>query len=675
MAALRILLVLLLATTIGVGQNIRDSKGTEFWLAFMPNDHSGNMNDPSLIIYVTAEVPTSGYVAATRRTGETDTLRFTIAAANDVVRINLNYGRYELIGATFNANATGDCETVMPCGVHVVALNEISVYAASREYTTTDAWLALPTDVLGTDHRVMSYQSDARVDTSFLRVTATAGYPSQFVVVATQDSTDVTIDLSVARTQRANGSRRTIRLDRGEVYLVQAYVTQRQQQDDLSGSRIRSTKPVALISGHYRAQVPIIDDDASRDMLVEQMPSVDTWGKSTIIVPPVAPQGSIPFNARDVPQARIMAAQDGTEIRINGVLRTTLAGGGFIDEPLTSAMVVDATKPIACAILDRSTRRTTNASRNGDPSMLIVPPTEQFLASYTCISIEPRTSGQPVFDEHHLTLVIPLQAAATVRIDGRLVGTPQPIGTSTYGFVHETVRAGTHRITCDEPFGIVAYGYGFAESYGYTGGMAFERLGQARPILMVHDTAGVAGKRAALVVTYEGVTDSLSFWAYAPRSVEYTLTWNATTFVPDSMGTLEARVMRQRVVHAFDTLHVGDTISSFPGVVVLGDSAMDSVRISDVVWRNASAAELPISVDARQGILRVLDLCTDPRDRLFDPFAAARPLIVIYDIMGRWVTSASTDTEVDAIMAGLSPGAYLVVRWNTHPTTERRLVE
>jgi hypothetical protein len=673
MAALRLIAIMLLALTTATAQSIRDSKGTEFWLAFMPNDHSGPTNDPSLIIYVTAESPTSGYVAATRRTGATDTLRFTIANANEVVRINLNYGRYELIGATFNWSGTGDCETVMPCGIHVVAQDEISVYAASREYTTTDAWLALPEDVLGTDHRVMSYASDADVDTTFFTVRARAGYPSQFVVVATRDSTDVTIDLSVARTPVATGSRRTVRLDRGQVYLVQAYVTQRTQNDDLTGSRVRATQPVAVITGHYRAQVPLINDDASRDMLVEQISAVDTWGRSAIIVPPVPPRGSQQFNARDLPLARILAAQDGTELRINGVLRAALSGGGFIDEPLTQPLVVDATKPIACAILDRSTRRTTNASRNGDPSMLIVPPTEQFLSSYTCISIEPRTSGQPVFDEHHLTMIVPMQAAASLRLDGSPVAAPQPIAGTPFGFVHLDVQAGTHRAVCDEPFGIVAYGYGYAESYGYTGGMAFERLGRARPILMVHDTAGKAGQRADIVVTYEGVADSLSFWAYAPRSVDLALTWNATTFIPDSLAALDGRIMQQRITHAFDTLHVGDTVALVPGVVTLGDSAVDSVRIVDVTWLDATSTDLPISVDARHGALRVLDLCTDPRTRLFDPTVETTPLVRIFDVVGGLV--ATSHDDVDAVLGRCPPGAYLIVRGWTMPTTELRLVE
>lgn len=247
MATLIRIAILVLACSRLLAQDVLDSKGTEFWLAFMPNDHSGNNRDPSLIIYITAEEPTAGTVFATRRTGEVDPYPFTVSVANEVVRINLPYGAYELIGATVNTVNTGDCEQVMPCGVRISSDLPVSVYAASREVTTTDAWLALPTDVLGTDYRVMSYPSDATLRTD--NTALTRAYPSQFVVIGTQDSTDVTIDLSVDATQPANGPTRTVRLNRGQVYLVQAYVTRQRRNDDLTGSRVRSTRPVAVIAG------------------------------------------------------------------------------------------------------------------------------------------------------------------------------------------------------------------------------------------------------------------------------------------------------------------------------------------------------------------------------------------------------------------------------------------
>ncbi|MBU3742606.1 MAG: hypothetical protein FGM24_10035 [Candidatus Kapabacteria bacterium] len=674
MATIRIVLALLLAVAHVAAQDVLDSRGTEFWLAFMPNDHSGTNRDPSLIIYVTAEQPTSGVVDATRRTGQTDQYPFTVAVANEVVRVNLPYGAYELLGATVNSNNTGDCEAVMPCAVRITSDLPISVYAASREVTTTDAWLALPTDVLGTDYRVMSYASDA-VDAAGRLSRA---YPSQFVVIGTEDSTDVTIDLSVDRTQLQTASQRNIRLNRGQVYLVQAYVTQQRRNDDLTGSRIRSTRPIALISGHFRAQVPILAPGSSRDMLVEQIPPTETWGKNTMVVPPAEPSGVLYINASDRPQLRVMAARDGTNVLLNGVPTTTLQGGQTYTAALTEPTIVTATQPILCAIIDRSAGRGTG-TRIGDPSMLVVPPTEQFLPSYTCISIEPNPNDpvkQPAFDEHYLTLIAPLDAEASLLVDGQPVPALRQIPTTSFGYTHVRVQQGTHRAECDKPFGIVAYGYGPAESYGYTGGMAFEPLNRAKPVIVVHDTAGRAGSKADIVVTYGGVADSLLFWAFEPLLLNMTLQWNATVFVGRDTGTLFIDTMRYRVRYAFDTLDIGDTLATIPGTIVLGNTAMDSVKIIDVFWQNVDGDTVPISASIRNGAIRVLDLCDEAgRTRLFDPIAQPASLVQVFDLRGRCVASVAPEGLSDAL-AALDRGLYVLVRHHGHHVvTERRLVE
>jgi hypothetical protein len=517
----------------------------------------------------------------------------------------------------------------------------------------------------------MSYPSDAVDGVTQL----SRAFPSQFVVVATEDSTDVTIDLSVDRTQLDNTPQRTVRLNRGQVYLVQAYVTRQRRNDDLTGSRIRSTRPVAVISGHFRAQVPIISSSGSRDMLVEQLPAVDTWGKSALVVPPVVPAGAVYANDDDRPRLRVLATRDQTEVLLNGVPVTTLQGGQFLDRALTEPLHVTATQPILTAIIDRTSQRG-GTSRNGDPSMLVVPPTEQFLSAYTCISIEPKPGAEATFAEHHLTLIAPLDAEASLTVDGQPAGTLQQIPTTSFGYVHVPVQAGTHRAECAKPFGIIAYGYGRAESYGYTGGMAFEPLNRAKPEIVVHDTAGRAGALADIVVTYGGVADSLLFWAFEPMVLNMTLQWNATVFVGRDTGTLFIDTMRYTVRYPFDTLAIGDTLAVVPGTIVLGNTPMDSVTIVDVFWQNMDGDTVPISASIRNGAITVLDLCEGSgRTRLFDPLARPSPLVSIVDLRGRLVATCAPE-RLDATMAMLLRGHYFVVRSDgTSLAVERRYIE
>ena len=65
-----------------------------------------------------------------------------------------------------------------------------------------------------------------------------------------------------------------------------------QSSQDLSGTRIQSTLPVNVYSGNIRALVNSVEDPevgpintGSRDHLVEQLMSVDKWGKVFNIEP------------------------------------------------------------------------------------------------------------------------------------------------------------------------------------------------------------------------------------------------------------------------------------------------------------------------------------------------------------------------------------------------------
>lgn len=379
-------------------------------------------------------------------------------------------------------------------------------------------------------------------------------------------------------------------------------------------------------------------------------------------------------NSDDRPQLRVVAARDQTTVLLNGIAATTLQGGEVLDRPLTEPLHVTATQPILTAIIDRTAGR--GATRNGDPSMLVVPPTEQFLPAYTCISIEPKPGAQPTFVEHHLTLIAPLSAEASLTVDGLPAGTLLPIPTTSFGYVHVPVQAGTHRAECEKPFGIIAYGYGPAESYGYTGGMAFEPLNRAKPELVVHDTAARAGDGADIVVTYGGVADSLLFWAFEPMVLNMTLQWNASIFVARDTGALFIDTMRYAVRYRFDTLSIGDTLAVVPGTVVLGNAAVDSVKIVDVYWQNLDGDTVPISAGIRNGAITVLDLCEGSgRTRLFDPLAQPSPLVQIFDLRGKLVTSCLPD-RAEAALAVLDRGLYLVVRYRGRSVVaERRYVE
>ena len=72
----------------------------------------------------------------------------------------------------------------------------------------------------------------------------------------------------------------------------------------------------------------------------------------------------------------------------------------------------------------------------------------------------------------------------TAPLDAKLVldGTPvtealRPIGTTGFGRAIAPLKMpGNHRITADKPFGLIGYGYSYATSYSYAGGLNLERI-------------------------------------------------------------------------------------------------------------------------------------------------------------------------------------------------------
>lgn len=614
-------------------QNLRDSKGTDFWLAFMPNDRALNGSSPSLHIIITAESATTGTVSAVRRNGTVRTIPFTIPQPNAIVTLQLDADEHELVGADYSTTSKGDAEKVINTTVHITGRANLSVYAVTRETQTTDAWLVLPTDALGTEYRVLSYPSVAFLNTFGSRVTR--GLPSQFVVIATADDTRVDIDISSGRSSVGNTPRRTVTLQAGQAYLMQAAITTSQRNDDLTGTRIRASKPVAVVSGHFRAQVPIGgNQSASRDFLVEQLPSVDTWGKQCVIVPPQPPSDVNFYGPSDYSLCRILASSDNTVVNANGDIRA-LRAGEYLDVPLTEPVLVDASNPVLCAILARSSNRNGNVIYSGDPFLLVVPPQEQFQDSYSVINIEPQPANA-YFDEHWITLIVPMAAESSLRVDGTATAALTPIPGTTLGFVHDRVSAGSHKASCDSAFGIYIYGYGPQESYGYTGGMSFQRLFQPTVVLRTHDVSGKPGRLDTMIVTIDSISDSASFSAYGANRLEFDLQWNASMFVPRNSGGLALTGVSATISKsfAFDSLRVGDTVTSIAGYHALGTDDADSLLLTGPAWFSQNNDSVNIITIIRNGLLRTDSICREGGVRLFDPLARKTNLSVVYNSDG-----------------------------------------
>ncbi len=443
------------------------TKGRDFYVAFLPNWHGGINALDSVHVFIAAEQATTGTVSYSD--GFFSINRNFTLNAGQVYDLAVSWLDGEMTGYNlgFGYASPNDNELVTSRSFHVQTNQDVSVYAMNQAVTTADAAVVYPVAALGTEYMVLSYKADGRTNNGQINTSYT---PSEFCIVATQDNTVVTVIPSVP-TSESGMAPKSVRLDKGETWLCQSDYSTVQLNYDLSGTRITSTAPIAVFSGHQRATVPVerIATAFSRDHLYEQMPPVNVWGMNYIITPVARPSGyaQIP-GVQDL--YRVLAANNGTEVRFNGVVVATLSRGQLYEAPLTSAGLLSASDRVLVAIIKQTHSDQVNNTRVGDPFMMIVPPRSQYLKKYTFVN----TQVGGAYLEQYTTIITAANNTAKLRLDGSFFDANwQAIPNTCYAYAHVRMTPGAHTLESPLLVGLYVYGYGQALSYGYVGGMAF----------------------------------------------------------------------------------------------------------------------------------------------------------------------------------------------------------
>ncbi len=419
---------------LALAQN-KDSKGKEFWLMF-----NRNYNTPAVTLFLTANVNTTGKVEIP---GLSFTQNFSITA-NAVTSVVLP-----------NAVAIHTNDVIDSKGIHVTAADEITVYGLNYIQFTTDAYLGLPVDALGTDYIILTYKNSL-----------VAGV--EFGVVSTADNNQVTITPSVTTGARTAGVPYTITLNKGQTYELSNTSS---NTADFTGTTITSTMPIGVYGGHQCGNVP--GGSSYCDHLCEMLPPTSTWGRKF---------GTVPLKARIRGDTwRFLASENGTVVTINGVAEAPVNRGQFVEKVLTDQSVIESNKPIlVCQYANGSTY----SGNPGDPFMMLIPPLEQFLANYTVTTV----SG---YVSHYINIMAPTSIAGTLTLDGNSVPAASytPIGTTGFSGAQIQVQPGSHTLVGSLPFGVFMYGFNQDDSYGYPGGQSFSEVAIVKSLSIIPETA------------------------------------------------------------------------------------------------------------------------------------------------------------------------------------------
>lgn len=343
-------------------------------------------------------------------------------------------------------------------GVRITATDEVAMYGLNYGSDRCGGFVAFPVETLGTQYYVMTTQPSN-------------GYEqyAQFGVVAIEDFTYVTITFPSTSNIRVNfqgqeyGPNKQI-----EVYLnrYQSIQIQDTNYNDLTGTMVQATQRVAVFSGALHTNV---GTGTNVDALVEQMPPVQAMGKTFVVVPtPYRTVGD---------QLKIISTEDNNVVTISGQdLRLDFyyrsQAHDVVLNPYQYAWI-EAEKPVIVVQLVSGTQ----GNDVGQPSMIIVPPVEQYMNDYTFIVPD------EAFTSVYLMISAKRSDSSGIVMDGRVISsqgwTDIPRSPDMVG-LFMVVSAGYHRIYhpyADSEFGAYLYGHNDQQcGYAYPVGMCLNSI-------------------------------------------------------------------------------------------------------------------------------------------------------------------------------------------------------
>lgn len=469
------------------------SEGMDFWIAIPPNEMV-EYPKTALQIYVASRYDTevSVYDMRTKRT-----VQKTVRAGGILTLTDDD-------GSTNWAWELRNAEAVENGGVRITADHPIVVYVLNSKGYSTDGYLARPVHTWGIDHIVTAFYD-------FREIQPWAG---GFVIVASQDGTDVEIDLrgtggelgGRTSTGRATNRGQTlgVAMKKGQTYMVHGNAVTK-GAFDLTGTRIRSNKPVGLINFHMRTAIPSeLVNGNGRNHLVEWGVPVSSWGRRYV---------SVPFARTSAPKGgrgdyfRVVASQDHTttivrwydvitKVPVGADTLRLLKAGDFVDirktdkpvQLIDGISVWEADAPIQ--VLQYSCSASFDGDPTLDPFMIALVPEEQFVSS--ALFQTPMLSD---FTNHFLTFVVRVKGDSaghlanlrSILINGmplwnhadlfpqQMASTAVP-GTDLYCF-RLKVKPGPYTVNGNDSVDIGGYVYGYGElnAYGWPIGGAEHR--------------------------------------------------------------------------------------------------------------------------------------------------------------------------------------------------------
>ena len=274
----------------------KSNEGNEFYVGFFRNRFGRaseqEVIDPFLWITTKESTPVNFTVSTIFGLVTSD-----VARPGEITYVNISIGFVVFDSIT-------DVMDSLYKGIHIKAEDNrrIVVFGQNEEVGSNDAYLALP---------IISQPAGSSYEYITASIYGDTGSAQQ-AKDRTENDTEIIVEPSVvirhpfASPLTGNNfipglpvQLRTVTIQRFQTFYLQV------RGGDISGTHIIANKPISFFSGHECANIPLANQPC--DILIEQIPSIDTWGTEVV---------TIPLITRSADTIKVFASQASTTVSV-----------------------------------------------------------------------------------------------------------------------------------------------------------------------------------------------------------------------------------------------------------------------------------------------------------------------------------------------------------------------
>ena len=458
------------------------NEGNEFYVGFFRN-RFGRASEQEVIppiLWIATKESTSVNFTVSTIFGQ---LASKVARPKEITYVNIPLGF-----VVFDSSDPQNTADSLFKGIHIKAEGNrrIVVFGQNEEVASNDAYLALP---------IISRPVGSSYEYIAASVFGDQGQiqeakDSVVLIIGTENDTQILIEPAPQLTagiphSLAPNARffndpaftNTLFIQKFQTFYLQV------RGQDISGTRVIANKPISFFSGHECANIPLMSEPC--DILIEQVPPVDTWGTEVV---------SIPLITRSADTIKVFASRPSTTVSVthtdinNGTVTSdpsfTLNRNGFRELVINDYTLIQSNNPIGVLQFSRSFR--TDNVINSNPFMMWVPSCEQYRDSLAVApapfhsSIAGTVTGRVAY-VNYTNVAVPAEyfnaSMITVNnnpIDASDFRAIRRADNSIWGYgARLTLDKGAQVIRHQDPnaaLSVTMYGFSNQQSWGCTGG-------------------------------------------------------------------------------------------------------------------------------------------------------------------------------------------------------------